>query len=181
MILAKMRRRLYHILYLTIVLVLIALPVRAEDYSAMKERVLSIAGKVSKAAGVDVKIMVIDDDSPETYVYPDRVIVLTKGFIELSKSDDEIAFAVGHEIAHINRGHYKQEVVLRILDYLAIDGEEGFVREIEADIEGINYAKKAGYNPFSAVKLLTRLPYNPSSALEERIAVIMKYLVDYPK
>ncbi len=94
--------------------------------------------------------------------------------------DDEIAFVIGHEIAHLEKRHHGDGVVLRIMDDLSIDREEEVVREIEADIEGMRYLRMAGYNPFLAVRLLTRLPYNPSLGFEKRIVVIMNYLVDYP-
>jgi predicted Zn-dependent protease len=151
----------------------------ADEYPPIKARVAAIAGKVSISAGVEPKISIINSEKPEAYVRPDGAIVVTTGLISLAGSDDEIAFVIGHEVAHITRKHCREGTVMSILNDPKLP--EWKRHEIEADINGINYIRGAGYSPFSAEKLLSKmLNYTDVSqeAFRERIDAISIYLTD---
>lgn len=151
----------------------------AEDLSHIKARIAAIGARVAKGAGIEPKILVIDDRKPEAYVYPDRTIIITRGLIELAGSDDETAFVIGHEIGHITKEHCNEEEILSILDDPSLPNWKK--HEIEADISGINYARKAGYNPSSAEKLLSKMLYYTdvsTEAFTERIDAISIYLTN---
>lgn len=141
-------------------------------------RVMAIGEKVGRAANIEIRIILIQDNLPEAYVYPDGVIALTTGLVNLAKEDDEIAFVIGHEIAHVVKGHLKQETVLRLLSNTYLPGDARC--EIEADIGGILYAKTAGYNPTSAIRLLGRMlmtDHTPTAYFEKRLDIITGLLV----
>jgi len=156
----------------------IVTPAIASPKSDTDARVMAIGEKVGRAANMDVRIILIQDSPPEAYVYPDGVIALTTGLINLAKEDDEIAFVIGHEIAHIVRGHLKQESVLRVLSNIYLPRDARY--ELEADIGGILYAKAAGYNPTSAIRLLGRMllaDSAPNAYFEKRLDIITGLLV----
>lgn len=141
-------------------------------------KVMAIGEKVGRAANIEIRIILIQDNLPEAYVYPDGVIALTTGLVNLAKEDDEIAFVIGHEIAHIVKGHLKQETVLRVLSNIYLPGDARY--ELEADIGGILYAKAAGYNPTSAIRLLGRMvmiDHTPNTHFEKRLDIITGLLV----
>lgn len=149
-----------------------------EDLSP-KGRIAAIGERISKGIGIEAKILVIDDDKPEAYVYPDKTIIITTGLAELAGSDDETAFVIGHELGHITKEHCNEEEILGILNDPTLPNWKK--HEIEADINGINYAKKAGYNPSSAEKLLSKILYYTdvsTEAFTERIDAISIYLTN---
>lgn len=151
----------------------------AEDLSHIKARIAVIGARVAKGIGIEPKILVIDERKPEAYVYPDRTVIITKGLAELAGSDDETAFVIGHELAHITKEHCKEEEILSILNDPSLPNWKR--QEIEADINGINYARKAGYNPSSAEKLLSKMLYYTdvsTEAFAERIDAISIYLTN---
>ncbi len=101
-------------------------------------------------------------------------IYITIPAIKFSNSDDELAFLIGHELAH-NILHYKSNGIPEA-ETLPISYQEKpklrrtmdiFVwqslrREQEADIKGIHYAIKGGYNLKKAADYWRRLSiFNP--------------------
>lgn len=88
-----------------------------------------------------------------------KFLVVTKTIINKTKSDDELAFIIGHEM-----GHYLQPKTL-----------SGKAAEFDADTRGMSIMKRAGYNPMAAITFLNRLHVtfaSPSSS--ERIRNLMK-------
>lgn len=149
-----------------------------EDLSS-KGRIAAIGERISKCAGIEARILVVDERKPEAYVYPDKTIVVTTGLADLSESDDETAFVIGHEMAHIAKEHGNGEKILTLLNNPSLPDRER--QEIEADINGINYARRAGYDPSSAGKLLSRLLYYADAnteAFTKRMEAISIYLTN---
>lgn len=116
---------------------------------------------------------------PTAITTGDRIVVTT-GLLNLVENDDQLAFAIGHELAHVVEGHAKLTAgrilregvkagVLLPLSAVPIAGvllaktlehaASAFDREQErtADRLGISYAARAGYDPHKAVRLLERL------------------------
>lgn len=156
----------------------IVTPAIASSVKDADARVMAIGERLARAANIEIRIILIQDDIPEAYLYPDGVIALTTGLVNLAKEDDEIAFVIGHEIAHIVKGHLKQETVLRVLNDIYLPSNAR--HEIEADIGGILYAKAAGYNPTSAIRLLGRMVMAdspPNAHFEKRLDIITGLLV----
>lgn len=77
-------------------------------------------------------------------------IVVTTGMVGLSRSDDEIAFVIAHEMAHNILGHSGKGEERR--------GLFGFSRikrgEIEADTYAVNLMAKGGYKPSAGISFL---------------------------
>lgn len=73
---------------------------------------------------------------------PARSIVVSFGVIRYTRSDDELAFVIAHELAHVM-------LYAPIVDRRAL--------ELMADITGITLMIAAGYDPQAAVDLLRRM------------------------
>ena len=132
-----------------------------------------------------------------------NLIVVTYGLMNFVKSDDEIAAVLGHELAHITKGHIAKVSGIQILTGIAAIGvgiltehispgsgadvvraasgaSEIFGRsysrdlEREADYFGLKYVKYAGYN------------YEVASGIWERFAIevpqsmVTNYLNTHP-
>jgi len=130
---------------------------------------------------------VVDTDAIFTNATPMGVILVSKGMLDVIRSENELACLLGHELSHVTLHHGAIETEARKskinaedafaemddelgkdeveqeLDDLATDMYEHAIRgrkevyEMEADARGIVYAKRAGYDPSGMATLLTRL------------------------
>ncbi|MFN7131403.1 MAG: M48 family metalloprotease, partial [Myxococcales bacterium] len=58
--------------------------------------------------------LVIRAKTPNAHGMPGGFVVVTTGLLELVKSEDELATILGHEIAHVHRGHGAEAVKMRL-------------------------------------------------------------------
>ena len=102
-------------------------------------------------------VQVLPSGFPNAFADGEKVFI-TMAAIKLAKTKDELAFLIGHELAH-NILHYKNfdanEANLLAIDYLdkpkirqikSILVWSNEDREIEADVEGMYLAFKAGFS-----------------------------------
>lgn len=163
----------YFLPFIALLSVIYAMPASAASADNTVKRVNSIAKQISKSAGTDIKIFIVKDPIAEAYVYPGGIIVLTNGILEIAKTDDELAFVIGHEISHtINNNNH--ETISYIINNHNLPLY--IKHEIEADISGMLLAEKAGFNPFASVKLLAKMLKDPSESFDERLEAISKFL-----
>ncbi len=146
----------------------------AVDMDAYKARVDRIGHDIAGAAGIEVDIVVTPDTAIDACVYPDGTIVITRGLLDVSRSDDEIAFVIGHEISHVIVRDFAHNTIPAIVDSEELP--EHLTREMKADMRGMYFAEKAGYNPYASVKILTRIASEYDYFFEKRIEAISLYL-----
>ncbi|UCC67051.1 MAG: M48 family metallopeptidase [Armatimonadota bacterium] len=128
---------------------------------------------------------VIEDlASHNAFAAPGGFVFITRNYYE-KLSDDETAFVIGHEMAHIDLGHHERQskrvkeanlgnLLLNILTQrrgawgTAVDlGSTAYVThysralEKEADLAGYEYAEAAGYDARAAVSALSKLGEEP--------------------
>ena len=72
-----------------------------------------------------------------------RSMTVTSGMLKFTESDDELAFILGHELAHNTMGHVRKIVT----NYILSLGGTRYARpfELEADYVGLYYLARAGY------------------------------------
>lgn len=106
---------------------------------------------------------------------PGGPVYVTKRLMDLCVTDEELAYVVGHEVAHIAMKHARKQISQKLAlsaaaGLLAPDSEvvrigiavalmlheRGYSRsqEREADMYGVLYMMQAGYNPIGAIKVL---------------------------
>ncbi|MCS7252994.1 MAG: M48 family metalloprotease [Armatimonadota bacterium] len=107
---------------------------------------------------------------------PGGPVYVTKRLMDLCPTDDELAYVVGHEVAHIAMKHARKQIserlalglvgsifmpesdIVRVGVAVALTlHERGYSRshEREADKYGVLYMMQAGYNPIGALKVLS--------------------------
>lgn len=114
--------------------------------------------------------LIADPDFINAFALPGGHVFIGQGLLDQMKSEDELAFVLGHEIEHIDHYHAVERVQIEAqlhnldLDVLAgIAGipmslwQAGYSKdeEFEADREGLSIASAAGYSPQGAIMLLT--------------------------
>jgi hypothetical protein len=112
------------------------------------------------------QVVLVPVDSFNAFVTGGTYVVVHQGLMTQTKSDDEIASVIGHEIAHIAANHvYEYQSHLTTA---ALAGSNSAKRgsfqasftnknEEEADSVGLLYTALAGYNPEASVDLWKRL------------------------
>lgn len=129
---------------------------------------------------VTYRFRYLDDPSINAFSAPNGNIYVTRGLLEIIESDDELAFVLAHEMAHIERKHvvvnYKTALVVAVFAAIFVansDSSEdaimvsvvvdmimkGFSREQEneADETAVSHLKHAGYDWYSYRVLFGRL------------------------
>lgn len=116
-------------------------------------------------------------------------VYITEGLLRFVESYDELAFIVGHEIAHIHYGHSRRKITKMAItaDLLNMSGLEGFrdialnangvlsapfdqIDEYESDKLGFELAKKAGYDKNRFADFFRKLANNENKTLLNKLS-----------
>ena len=125
------------------------------------------------------KFDIVKGTECNAFALPGGFIFLTRSLVDLCKQKpDEIAFILGHEMAHVIRGHAMKRIVsssamaaasratptrnlltvwLRKVGIQFFESAYSQDRELEADVFGARLTKAAGYDPDAPVEMLSRL------------------------
>lgn len=89
-------------------------------------------------------------------------VVVYEGLARLL-SDDELAYVIGHEIAHNAAGHISESEAYRYAKDISSKHSEGFniaftnINEQEADLIGILYSALAGFDPYASATIWEKM------------------------
>jgi len=84
-----------------------------------------------------------------------KSIIVTSGMMNFTQSDEELAYIIGHELAHNTHGHIRKIVSNFVLSLF----QTKYIRlfEAEADYVGLYYVARAGYTLDGIEEIWTRL------------------------
>jgi len=126
---------------------------------------------------------IIEATTVNAFATPGGNVFISRGLIERTRSESELAGILAHEIAHVVQKHHLADIKKNASKSLVLDlaslkgggltgeaaravarvGLEGFVRglsredEIEADKIGVVIAARSGYEPYGLVAVLQTL------------------------
>ncbi len=133
----------------------------------------------------------IKGTEPNAFALPGGFIFITTPLVELCGEDrDELAFILGHEMAHVIRGHAMKRIIsdsainiasravpirgqlsswLRKVGIQFLENAYSQELETEADKLGVRLSDAAGYNPNASMQLLQRLAKNNLSESQSEL------------
>ena len=151
---------------------------------------------------VPVSIKVLETDEPNAMALPGGFFFVNTGLIKLAENEAEVAGVMGHEIAHIAARHGTRQMTkagianLATIPMMILGGgwamygiyqatniaiPVAFLRfsradEAEADMLGLQYMYKAGYDPNGFVEMFERL----ESMEKRKPGTISKVFMSHP-
>lgn len=129
-----------------------------------------------------VTVKVIEDDVVNAFTLPGGFLFVNTGLIRLSESESELASAISHELGHVAARHYTRQatrgdlLTASTIPLIFLGGIPGIAAqavaniglpvgmfkfsrdfETEADMLGIEYLYKTGYDPNAAIDMFERI------------------------
>ncbi|MGC1607548.1 MAG: M48 family metallopeptidase, partial [Candidatus Acidiferrum sp.] len=116
--------------------------------------------------------LIPDHNMINAFSLPGGPVYIGEGMLDQMETEDELAVIVGHEVEHIDHYHCIErmqveaklknlnlDVVGQLLQIPLEFWQAGYNKdeEFEADREGVRLAVEAGYSPYGAVTIFTRL------------------------
>jgi predicted Zn-dependent protease len=124
---------------------------------------------------LDWEVVVFDDESINASANPDGKIAVLNGLLKVADTPDSLAAVIGHEIAHATLDHVMDRAkkgartdMLVLLGSAALGVRQDMLRdgatiglvlpyareqESQADLVGLTYMAKAGFDPRAAIYL----------------------------
>lgn len=115
-----------------------------------EEKVLQVGQKIMISNRIPKRVPIFVDGEKKTInansnLYDKRVTVYAGMFLYMD-NDDELAYVLSHEIAH------SVEAYGGMIKYLAMNANSKKYEQ-KADLNGIDYMVKAGYDPIAAITM----------------------------
>lgn len=143
--------------------------------AARQQLVAGIGLRLAKVAGHPNRqfvFQVVGSTSRNAFALPGGFVFITDSLLDLCQGDrDEVAFLLGHEMAHILRNHSRDRLMAdTVMSAIQtrLSGAAGMLKdllgagysqdqELEADREALRLVEAAGFDPHGGVRVLVRL------------------------
>lgn len=145
-----------------------------------------ITEAITQESGGDWEVVVFTDDSLNAFALPGNKIGVHTGLIKLVDNQGQLAAIIGHEVGHVIAHHSNERMSQKIatnqgialvsavsnpasalgkvaVSVLGIGAQYGIilpfsrVHESEADIIGLGFMAKAGFDPRESIKLWQKM------------------------
>lgn len=154
------------------------------------EAIFTRVARVSAPTRWPLRLRVLGNTQPNAFSLPDGRVFVNLGFLALQPSDDELAFLLAHEIAHVCREHGRQILTSAESGASpAILSGFGRANEAQADADALAAMASAGFDGTWAIRLLSKMAAfeprewglgdHPSSA--ERVRLVTELLREHPE
>lgn len=152
------------------------------------QEILNNLVKFASRKNVSYKLNILKTDDVNAFATLGGYLYITTGLINFVDSYDELAFIIGHEIAHEDRLHTQRKITKLTLssNLLNLTKMDGFkeiamnlnsklsapfdqIDEYESDSYGFEMAKKAGYDVTKFADFFKKLEKNEKQDILEKL------------
>ncbi|MFH0926469.1 MAG: M48 family metalloprotease [bacterium] len=149
--------------------------VRLFNCPERQDYVQKVGNKVAegrKRKDISYRFQIIDSGQENAFALPGGYIYITTRMLAFLQSEAELAFILGHEIAHVDQHHAIEQYQYQMnLEKIGLDDLEKIItglqylsalsyseqQEHEADFQGIRLMALANYKPQSSVEIFERM------------------------
>lgn len=134
--------------------------------SVANARLQRVGGRIARVAGVDplkCAFAVTDETVVRASSMPPCRVAVTMGLLQVASRDDDLAFVVGHEFAHLMLGHSPS--------FRSVLPEYSQDLETDADYMGIDFMHRAAYDVTRSTTIISRLGATP-----QRVRDVERYV-----
>ena len=173
-------------------------PLPEEHLSWLNAIFERVAAQSSRAGAVNYSLTVLNTDLVNAFALPGGFVFITRGLLDLTGWDPhQLANVMGHEVAHIDRDHYRDGIIrqLGIAVFIGIffrDAETRVVQQLvnlaaelidkgwsredenEADEVGQRFAAQAGFDPAGLPAFLERLHEEERRSNAPQVAEVLR-------
>jgi predicted Zn-dependent protease len=116
-----------------------------------------------------IRILVVAEADRNAYAWPNGVLLISSGLLVTLENEAQLAYLIGHEIAHVLERHSLEEVRYEAITGSHVDRMKlSKQSESEADRIGYEIFIEAGYAPLEALRMMRHLE-DPSEPPLDRI------------
>ena len=156
-------------------------PVVADD--AVQRYVNLVGGAIarqSRRSGLAWTFAVIESGDVNAFAAPGGYILITRGLYQMLQNEAELAGVIAHEIAHVNLRHHvrlmqKDRLIAKGQQFLSAQTKQDAIKDLagtgaliatrgldksaeyDSDRTGLEYAARAGYDPYAYIDVLDRM------------------------
>lgn len=147
---------------------------------AATAHVQCVASALTREVGGDWEVNLFASPEVNAFALPGGKIGVNEGLLEVTKNQDQLAAVIGHEIGHVQAEHPNQRITTSLISDLGLralasftgigDSQIGMAalglgtqygvllpfsrsQEEDADLLGLEYMARAGFNPDQAAAL----------------------------
>lgn len=158
--------------------------VKLLDDPIVDEYVNRVAQNIARQSDIPipVTVRVIDSSELNAFTLPGGHVYVANGMLKLTESEAEMAFVLAHELGHVAARHAtrqatRQEILqigsiplailggwggLALREGAAVGSQLGYLKgarvfESQADLLGLQFMEKSGYDPTAAVDFFERI------------------------
>jgi predicted Zn-dependent protease len=149
------------------------------ELSALNIMLKELTSAIKDPTGINYEIHLIDDDKVNAYTVGGHIIITTE-IIKKANSESTVAFIIGHEIGHNEKGHLEKTIkkIKVANDFFDGSGDIGIILqnmitpafnqpiEVEADYYGVDLCYAAGYDPRKGIDFWEKLSKEEHKNLE---------------
>jgi len=146
---------------------------KAEGGDELRAMAMRAASRLEPVTGQSPRIIIREDGSQSAFVLPNGSIVVSRGLLASTGSEDEVAFVIAHEVSHIIARD--QDRMGSAAELAGSDAARFQLSEMSADASAVSFMKRAGYDPAASIGILKRLSSRGAN-LSSRISAISSIL-----
>lgn len=171
--------------------------------NAVVSRIGQRLARASECSNIPFRFFVVQDSSINAFTTTGGFVYVNTGLLEAVDNESQLAGVLAHEIAHVcnndlverlqqsnlNQGlaslvGLDRNTLVNLAVDVAVELPHSRQDELNADAEGLEYLRQAGYDPYAMIAFLSKLLNQPSPpeflsdhpAAQDRIAALERVI-----